>query len=90
MSEAELRLEVDRLKKRIASLERSVAVAVTRGGGVVNGQLEIDGWLQFAQQASDPTTPRTDCARFFIGTHGGVTALKIVYDDGTTHVIDTK
>lgn len=90
MSElAELRGEVERLRKRVAFLESVVKLAVTRGGGTVNGQLELGGWLQFVR-ISQPDDPRQNCARLCLSLHGGVEALKIIYSDGTTHIIDSK
>lgn len=90
MSElAELRNEMERLRKRVATLESIVKIAVTRGGGVVNGQLELGGWIQFVR-ISQPPNPRQNCARLCLSLHGGVEALKIIYSDGTIHVIDSK
>jgi len=85
---------------RIAALERRVSILETqnrnlrlrleqmlsRKGGHVEGQVHLDGWIQFEEQASIGT-PDPDLSRIGLLESGGVLQVVAVFPSGTIRVM---
>jgi len=85
---------------RIAALERRVSTLETqnrnlrlrleqmlsRKGGHVEGQVHLDGWIQFEEQASI-STPDPDLSRIGLLESGGVLQVVAVFPSGTIRVM---
>jgi len=76
---SELEAEMQRLRKRIEQM-------LSRKGGRVEGQVHLEGWLQFESQ-SQATDPSGGSVRLQVITTGSKLQLVAIYPSGLTEII---
>ena len=81
------------LERRVSTLEtqnrqlrRRLEQMLSRKGGHVEGQVHLDGWIQFEEQASIGT-PGLDLSRFGLVRSGGALQIVAVFPSGTIRVV---
>jgi len=81
------------LERRVSTLETQnrklrlrLEQMLSRKGGHVEGQVHIDGWIQFEEQASIGT-PSSDLSRIGLVESGGVLQVIAVFPSGTIRVM---
>jgi hypothetical protein len=79
---AQVERRVSELEEQNRRLRKRMEQLLSRKGGHLEGQLHVDGWLQFEEQATI-VTPATDLARLGIVDVGGVQQMVVMFSNGT-------
>lgn len=81
------------LERRVSTLETQnrklrlrLEQMLSRKGGHVEGQIHLDGWIQFEEQASIGT-PAPDLSRIGLMESGGALQIVAVFPSGTIRVM---
>ncbi len=82
-----LERQVSELKDEVARMSRRMEKMLSRKGGQVEGQIHLDGWMQFEQQGSTPSIPLADLVRVVGIDNGGIFQLIAIFPSGTTRVL---
>lgn len=85
--------EIAELKRRVSEVENAnrnlrlrVEQMLSRKGGHVNGQVHVEGWIQFEEQTLT-TTPSSGCVRVQAVDAGGVLQLVAYFPSGNVVVL---
>ena len=61
--DTDTRVAIERLQAEVERLRQRIEHMVGRKGGHIEGQIVMDGWIQWAEQSSAPVTPAADRVR---------------------------
>lgn len=79
---AQVERRVSELEEQNRKLRRRMEQLLSRKGGHLEGQLHIDGWLQFEEQTTI-VTPVTDLVRLGVLDVAGVQQMVVIFANGT-------